>query len=186
MAQQLIEQNEDVTLVIMNSWHPTSYSSYKYSYDLPTALALPLEILSITLSAFGELRRMPIHNWFQVLKYNSSLLLSRLRKPAPTEPGDLRFNHMRLAMFRAAARYAMRRYPGHILNIVASKRIMEQDTRRVWSELAAGGCRTVEVAAQRTTDLVFSPHVEEVTSHIQRYIAECSQDSPVRPNSRAA
>ncbi|MDF0665454.1 MAG: amino acid adenylation domain-containing protein [Nitrospira sp.] len=185
MAQQLAEQNQEVTLVIANSWHPTSYTSYKYSYDLPAALAFPLEILSVTLSACGELRRMPITQWGQVLKYHGSLLLSRLRQPAPKEPVELRYNHMRLAIFRAAARYTIRPYRGHILNIVAAKRIMEHDTRRVWSELAAEGCRTVEIATRRTTDLLISPHVEEISSHIRRYIAERSLDAP-RPHNRAA
>ncbi|NGZ60294.1 MAG: hypothetical protein CV081_07310 [Nitrospira sp. LK265] len=185
MAQQLAEQNQEVTLVIANSWHPTSYTSYKYSYDLPAALAFPLEILSVTLSAYGELRRMPITQWGQVLKYHGSLLLSRLRQPAPKEPVELRYNHMRLAIFRAAARYTIRPYRGHILNIVAAKRIMEHDTRRVWSELAAEGCRTVEIATRRTTDLLISPHVEEISSHIRRYIAERSLDAP-RPHNRAA
>jgi thioesterase domain-containing protein/acyl carrier protein len=185
MAQQLVEQNEEVTLVIVNSWQPTSYSSYKYSYDFPTALALPLEILSITLSAFDELRRMPIKNWFQVLQYTSNLLLSRLRRPTENEQ-HRQFNHMRLAMFRAAARYTMRPYPGRIFNFVASKRILEHDTRRVWSELAGGGCRTIEIPARRTGELVVSPHVEEISSHILRFIAERHPYTPIQYNDRAA
>ncbi len=89
-------------------------------------------------------------------------------------------------MFHAAARYTMRPYPGHILNIVASQRIETGDTRYVWRELAGGGCHTIDIAALRTADLVVSPHVEEVSSHIRRYIAERFQDTPVRPNDRAA
>lgn len=186
LAQQLVEQKEAVTLVILNSWHPTSYSSYKYSYDRPTALAFPSELLSITLSAFGELRRTPMKDWLQVLRYNGNLLLSRFRRPLETDPEHRQFNHMRLAMFRAAGRYTMHPYPGHILNFVASQRVMEHDTRRVWSELAGGGCQTIEMAVRRTTDLVVSPSVEEISSHIRRYIDECSQDTPVQPNNRAA
>ena len=186
MAQQLVEQNETVTLVILNSWHPTSYSSYKYSYDLPTIWAAPLDFLSITVSALGELRRMPMKDWGQILRRNAQMFLSRLRRAPENEPGHRQLNHMRLAMFRAAARYIIRPYPGHILNIVASKRIMEQDTRLVWSQLAGGGCQTVEIATLRTGDLVVSPHVEEVSAHIQRYIAEHSRGTPVRPNNKAA
>lgn len=186
MAQQLVEQNAAVTLVVMNTWHPISYGWYKYSYDLPIGLALPLEIFFATVGTIVDLRRMPIKGCLRVLRRRIQTSLSRFRTPTENEPEYRQFNHMRLAMFRAAARYAIRPYPGHILNIVASKRLMEQDTRRVWSELADGGCQTVEVAARRTTDLVVSPHVEELSSHILRYIAEYSHDTPVRPNSRAA
>jgi thioesterase domain-containing protein/acyl carrier protein len=186
MAQQLAEQNETVPLVILNSWQPTSYSSYKYSYDLPTIWAAPLDFLSITMSALAELRRMPMKDWVQVVRRNGQLFLSRLRRAPENEPGHRQLNHMRLAMFRAAARYTIRPYPGHILNIVASERIMEQDTRLDWSELAGGGCQTVKIATRRTGDLVVSPHVEEVSAHIQRYIAEHSLRTPVRPNNKAA
>lgn len=186
MAQQLVEQNEVVTLVVLNSWQPTSYSSYKYSYDLPTIWAAPLDFLSITMSALAELRHLPMKDWCQVLRRNGQLFLSRLRRAPENEPGHRQLNHMRLAMFRAAARYTIRPYPGHILNIVASERIMEQDTRLDWSELAGGGCQTVKIATRRTGDLVVSPHVEEVSAHIQRYIAEHSLGTPVRPNNKAA
>jgi acyl carrier protein len=186
IAQQLVEQNQGVTLVVLNSWHPTSYSSYKYSYDLPPILSAPLEFLSITMSALGELRRMPMKYWIQILRYNSNLLLSRLRRPPENEPEDRQFNHMRLAMFRAAACYTMRPYPGSMLNFVASARIMNQDTRRVWSELAGGGCRTVEIPARRTTDLVASPHVEGISSDILRFIAERHPYTLIRSDDKAA
>jgi hypothetical protein len=88
-------------------------------------------------------------------------------------------------MFSAAARYTMRTYPGRILNIVASKRITAQDTRYAWRELALGGCRTINVGAGGMLGLLASPYVEEVSSHIQRFISDNSQDTPVRPN-RAA
>jgi hypothetical protein len=89
-------------------------------------------------------------------------------------------------MFHAAARYTMNPYPGHILNIVASQRIETDDTRYVWKELAGKGCRTIEIAALRTADLVVSPHVEEVSSRIQQYITEHLQNTPRRPNNMAA
>jgi thioesterase domain-containing protein/acyl carrier protein len=186
MAQQLVERREPVTLVILNSWLPTSYSSYKYSYDLPVIWAAPLDFLSITVSALGELRRLPLKEWGQIVRRNGQMFLSRLRRAPENEPGHRQLNHMRLAMFRAAARYAIRPYPGHILNIVASERIMEHDTRLAWSTLAGGESQTVKIAARRTGDLVVSPHVEEVSAHIQRYIAEQSRDTPVRPNHKAA
>jgi len=112
--------------------------------------------------------------------------LSILQGPTGNELKQQHIKRVRQAMFHAAARYTMSPYPGHILNIVASQRTDADDTRYVWRELARGGCRTIEMAALRTADLVVSPHVEEVSSHIRHYIAEHSQETPLRPNNRAA
>ena len=86
-------------------------------------------------------------------------------------------------MFRAVAHYTVRKYPGRILNIVAAKRNV-RDTRYVWTELAGGGCQTLDVAVFRTGDLLVSPHVEEISSYVQRFLAAGSQDKIVRPRTR--
>ncbi len=186
MAQQLVKQGAAVTLIIMNSWLPASYSSYKHRYDLPTGLAFPLGILSMTLSAFGELRRMPMKDWAPVMQRKSGTFLSLFRKPPENELKRNLRKRIRRAMFRAAAGYTVLRYPGRILTIVASQQIDTQDTRYGWRELAGGGCETVEVTALHTADLLVPPHVEAVSSHIRRFIADNFQDTPVRPRNRAA
>jgi thioesterase domain-containing protein/acyl carrier protein len=174
MAQQLVEQGAAVTLIVMNSWPSTSYSSYYNT--LPRRLALSLSILSMIMKTLGELRRRPTRDWLAVMQHRFLKLRSLFQ----------RSNRLEQAMFRAAARYNMRTYPGRILNIVASKRITAQDTRYAWRELALGGCRTIDVGAGGMLGLLASPNVEEVSSHIQRFISDNSQDTPVRPNNRAA
>ena len=185
MAQQLAEQERAVILGIINSWHPSSYHQH-YDTVHPSRLALPLGILLQTLRTVRELRRMPMSEWWSVIQRKCKSFLSIFQGPTGNELRQRQIKRVRQAMFHAAARYTMRPYPGHILNIVASQRMESADTRYAWRELAGGGCRTIDMSALRTADLLVSPHVEEVSSHIRRYIAECSQDTPIRPNSRAA
>ncbi|MBH0203797.1 MAG: hypothetical protein HP496_16210, partial [Nitrospira sp.] len=186
IAQQLVKQGAVVTLIIINSWLPTSYSSYKHRYGFLTGLTVPLGILSKTMSAFGGFRHMPMKDWWLVVRRKIGTLLSLFRRPPHSDLGRRQRKRVERAMFQAAANYAVHRYPGHILTFVASQRIDPQDTRYAWRELADGGCQTVEVAARRTGDLVLSPHVEEISSHIRRYIAEYFLDKPIRPSDKAA
>lgn len=185
MAQQLAKQDTEVMLGIVNSWHPSSYHRH-YAIDRPNKLALPLGLLSKTLRTVGELSRMPMREELSLIRRKYHSFLSILQGPTGNELRQHRSRLVRQAMFHAAARYTMRPYPGHILNIVASERIESGDTRYVWKELASGGCRTIDIATLRTADLVVSPHVEEVFSQILCYIAERSQHTPVRPDKRAA
>ncbi|MDH4301365.1 MAG: amino acid adenylation domain-containing protein [Nitrospira sp.] len=184
MAQRLVAQNESVTLVIMNSWHPSSYRSYTTEHPRP--LPLPLGFLWLTWRTFGELRRKPMDEWLSVVKRKYQTVRSISHGPTGNELRQHLRKRIEQAMFRAAAHYAIRTYPGRILNVVASNRVMEQDTRRVWSDLAGGGYETLEVAAWRTEELVVLPHVEETSSCILHFIAENSQDTPVRPTQRVA
>jgi amino acid adenylation domain-containing protein len=185
MAQQLAHHETEVILGIVNSWHPSSYHRH-YDIDRPSKLALPLGILSKTVSTVGELARMPVREELSLIRRKYNSFLSILQGPTGNELRQHRCRRVRQAMFHAAARYTMRSYPGHILNIVASQRIETGDTRYVWRELAGGGCQTIDTAALRTADLLLPPYVEEVSSHILRYIAERSQNTPARPNNRAA
>ncbi|UVT16100.1 MAG: amino acid adenylation domain-containing protein [Nitrospira sp.] len=183
MAQQLVGQNAAVSLVIINSWHPSSYRSHHT--DLPIGVALPMGILSMTLNTLGELRRSPPRDWLPVIQRKCGKALSFFQQPAETELRQRQIKRIEQAMFRAAAHYTIRAFPGRMLNIVASQRIVAHDTRYAWRELAGGECQNIEIAARRTADLLTSPHVEEVASHIRRYVAENRPYTPVRPN-RAA
>src|SRR6185437_11667632 len=185
MAQQLAEQERAVILGIINSWHPSSYHQH-YDTVHPSRLALPLGILLQTLCTVRDLRRMPMSEWWSVIQRKCKSFLSIFQGPTEHELRQHRSRRVRQAMFHAAARYTMRSYPGHILNIVASQRIEADDTRYAWRELASGGSQTIDVAALRTADLLVPPHVEEVSSHIRRYITERSQVTPIQPNNRAA
>ena len=84
---------------------------------------------------------------------------------------------------QAVARYAVRKYPGRILNIVASKRNVAKtviDTRHVWAELGGGGTQTVHIAAADSGLLLTSPHVGEVSGHLQAFLAVDDQDETAR------
>jgi amino acid adenylation domain-containing protein len=185
MAQQLTSHGASVILCIINSWHPSSYHQH-YHIARRRKLALPLGILWTILRSLGELRRMRMKDRLSILQRKYKSFLSVLRGPSGTALRQHQTRRVRQAMFHAAARYTMRPYPGHILNIVASQRIEPDDTRYVWRELASRGCQTIDVAALRTADLVVSPHVEEVSSHIQRYISEHAEEPAIRPNNIAA
>ena len=49
------------------------------------------------------------------------------------------------------------------------------DTRYVWAELGGGGSQTVQVAATDSGLLLTSPHVGEVTAHLQVFLAVVAQ-----------
>lgn len=186
IAQQLVKQGAVVILIIINSWLPTSYSSYKHKYGLLPGLTVPLGILLKTMSVFGELRHMPIKAWWSVVRRKIRTLLSLFRKPPESNPKVRQRKRVERSMFQAAANYAVLQYPGRILTFVASQRIDPQDTRYAWRELADGGCQTVEIAARYTGELVESPHVEKISSHICRYVAEYFSDTPISSRDKAA
>ena len=73
----------------------------------------------------------------------------------------------------------MRKYSGRILNIVASKRNIAEtvtDTRHAWEELGGKGSQTVQVAARDSGLLLTSPHVGEVSRHLQAFLSGESQN----------
>ena len=186
IAQQLVKQGAVVVLIIINSWLPTSYSSYKHKYGLLAGLTVPLGILLKTMSVFGELRHMPIKARWSVVRRKIRTLLSLFRKPPESNSKVRQRKRVERSMFQAAANYAVLQYPGRILTFVASQRIDPQDTRYAWRELADGGCQTVEIAARYTGELVESPHVERISFHICRYVAEYFCDTPISSGDKAA
>jgi thioesterase domain-containing protein/acyl carrier protein len=175
MAQQLVDEKENVTLIMMNSWHPISYRPHLDNW--PIRYSLPLFLFWMVLRSAYTLWHMPLDQWVSLVQRKCEKLFSFLQRSS-TEDGL--FERMEQAMFHAAARYTVRKYPGRILNIVASKRNV-RDTRYVWAEQAGEGCQTFDVSAARTADLLISPHVEEVTSHIQRFLAADSSGNIIRP-----
>ena len=188
MAQQLLEQGEDVTLAVMDTWHPTSYRSHRYKW--PMRLWLPIFILWRTLGNIHVLVRMPIEDWKSFIEHKSERLMSFMRTRTTEDELFVEFQVERVMQStrQAVARYAVRKYPGRILNIVASKRNVAEtvtDTRNVWVELCAGGSQTVHVAAADSGLLLTSPHVEDVTEHLQAFLAVDAQNKIARDASRA-
>jgi len=174
MAQQLFEQGEAVTLVVMDTWHPTSYRPHRHKW--PMRLWLPLFILWRTMGNISLLLRMPMKDWRPFVQRKRARLLSFLRSRTVEDELLVEFQGERVVQStrRAVARYAVRKYPGHILNIVASKRNIAKtvvDTRYAWEELGGGGCKTVLVGATDSGLLLTPPHVEDVTAHLRAFLA---------------
>ena len=183
IAQQLFGQGETVTLVVMDTWHPTSYSSHRHKW--PMKLWLPVFILWKTMGNIHVLLRMPMKDWRPFVQRKRERLLSFLGNRTTEDELFVEFQVERVMQStrKAVARYAVCNYPGRILNIVASKRNVAKtviDTRCVWAELGGGGSRTVHIAAADSGLLLTSPHVEEVSGHLQAFLAVDVQDETVR------
>ena len=179
MAQQLLEQGETATLVMMDTWHPTSYRPHRYQW--PMKLWLSLFIVWRTIGNIHVLLRMSIKDWRPFIQRKTERLMSFLRNRTVEDELFVEFQVERVTQStrQAVARYAIRKYPGRILNIVASKRNVAEtvtDTRYVWTELGGGGSQTVQVAATDSGRLLTSPHVGEVSGHLQAFLAGGAQD----------
>jgi thioesterase domain-containing protein/acyl carrier protein len=179
MAQQLRERGEAVSLVMMDTWHPTSYRPHRHTW--PMRFWLPLFIVWRTMGNIHVLLRMSIKDWRPFVQRKCERLMSFLQNRTVMDELFVEFQVERVTQStrQAVARYAMRKYPGRILNIVASKRNVAEtvtDTRSVWEELGGGGSQTVQVGARDSGLLLTSPHVAEVSGHLQAFLAGESQN----------
>jgi len=183
MAQQLMEQGEAVTLIVMDTWHSTSYRPHRDKW--PMRLWLPLFVVWKTMGNIHELLRMPRKDWKAFVQHKSERLISFLRRRTVEDELFVEFQVERVMQStrQAVARYAVHKYPGRILNIVASKRKVAEtvvDTRYAWEELGAGGSQTVQITAADSGLLLTSPHVEEVSEQVQAFLAVDAQDEIAR------
>jgi thioesterase domain-containing protein/acyl carrier protein len=179
MAQQLREQGETATLVMMDTWHPSSYRPHRYQWSMKFWLFL--FIVWRTMGNIHVLLRMPVKDWLPFIHRKSERLLSFLRSRTGEDDLYVEFQVERVTQStrQAVARYAMCKYPGRLLNIVASKRNIAEtvtDTRHVWKELGGEGSLTVQVAARDSGLLLTSPHVGEVSRHLQAFLTGERQD----------
>jgi Thioesterase domain len=181
MAQQLLAQGEATTLVMMETWHPSLYHRHRYRW--PMGFGLPLFILWRIASNIGVLLRLPIKDWIPFIKRRHNRLISLSRTVAGQEElfANVQINQVIRSTLHAVARYDVRKYPGRILNIVASKRQVAQtvtDTRYVWPEFGGEGSKSVQVAAVAAGHLLITPQVEEVTKHLQAFLVDDTHDEP--------
>jgi thioesterase domain-containing protein/acyl carrier protein len=181
MAQQLLGQGQTTTLVMMETWHPSSHRRHRYRW--PTRFGLPLFMLWRTISNIGTLFRLPVKDWSHFIQRRRERLMSLSRTEAGNEEllANFQVSRVTRATLQAVARYDVRKYPGRILNIVASKRNIARtvtDTRHVWPELGGEGSKSVQVAAVAAGHLLVTPHVEEVTKHLQAFLGEDTQNKP--------
>ncbi len=178
MAQQLAMDGENVTLVVMDTWHPSTYHSHRYR--LPMRPGLPLFLLWRALRTIPALVRLPIKDWIPFLRQKCTRLLAVSNAEVNHDELVTEFQVERVtrATLQAVARYDVRKYPGRILNIVASERYVARsvtDTRQVWQEFGGEGSKTVKVAAMNAGNLLAVPHVEAVTQHLLAFFPRDSQ-----------
>ena len=131
------------------------------------------------------LLRMPMKDWRPFVQRKSERLSSFLRNRTTEDElfVESQVERVRQSMRQAVARYAVHKYPGRILNIVASKRNVAKtviDTRHLWAELGGGGSQTVHIAAADSGLLLTSPHVEEVSGQLQAFLAVDAQGETAR------
>ena len=181
MAQQLLGRGQAVTLIVMDTWHPSSY--HPRPLEWPTRFALPLFILWRTIRTLRTLFRLPIQDWRPFVQRMHERFTSVSQSTDDNDEllVEFRVERVTQATRQAVARYAVRKYPGRILNIVASKRNVEgtvTDTRHVWPEFGGEGSKTVQVAATDSGLLLTPPHVEEVAQHLLAFLVENSQNEP--------
>lgn len=131
----------------------------------------------------GTLFRLPIKDWSPFIRRKRERLMSLSRTEAGNEEllANFQVSQVTRATLQAVARYDARKYPGRILNIVASKRRVARtvtDTRHVWPEFGGGGSKSVQIGAAAAGQLLTTPYVEEVTEHIQAFLVENSHNEP--------
>lgn len=135
------------------------------------------------MSNIGTLFCLPVKDWNHFIQRKRERLLSFSRTVAGNEELLANFQVSRVtgATLYAVARYDVRKYPGRILNIVASKRPVARtvtDTRHVWPELGGRGSKSVQVGAVAAGHLLTTPHVEAVTKHIKAFLVEDTHNEP--------
>lgn len=149
-------------------------------------LWLPLFIARKIMEDFQHLLRTPLKDWVSFLRHKGQRALSVVQEAATeeekgmadTRESEWQVERVTQATFHAVARYGVHAYPGHLLNIVASKRHLAEsaiDTRYMWAELAGGESQTVRVGAADSGLLFSSPHVEDVARHVQAFLAADGQ-----------
>ena len=185
MAQQLMAQGETLTLLMMDTWHPSSYRPHRLTWSMK--LWLPFFIIWRIAESIHRLLRMPVKAWMSFVRQKSESFLSFLRIRTTEDElfVELHVERVIQSTRTAVARYIAYKYPGRILNIVASKRHVAEktvDTRRMWEAIAGEGSQTVEVSATDSGRLLISPHVEEVAGYLQAFLAVEAQAEIAREN----
>lgn len=184
MAQLLTAQGEHVSLLMLDTWHPSSYPQHRNRWTMK--LWLPFFIVRKIVESAQNLFRTPLKDWVWFLRHKGQRALSVVQKVvteeakgvADTREAEWQVERVTQATFHAVAHYAVYAYPGRLLNIVASNRHIAEsaiDTRYMWTELAGGESQTVLVGAADSGLLFSSPHVEDVARHVQAFLAADGQ-----------
>ncbi|MDO9119950.1 MAG: amino acid adenylation domain-containing protein [Nitrospira sp.] len=179
MARQLTALGCQVTLFMMDTWHPDSYSRYKHR--LVAKAFMSMIVLGKVVGDIRGISRLPMNEWWVTLTRKTQVALSLFSQSLTDHIQDRDFQVQRLteATLLAVARYHVVPTSAEVVNVVASNRHVEDvipDTRHRWQELGAGSSCTVHIPAEDSGRLFVSPFVEELAGHLQNYL----QTSPER------
>ena len=174
MAQQLRAQGERVTLMLIETWHPSSYRVG----PLPPGGLIPVRVLWSKLVGYGAtLANLPLDQWPRFLRAKALRMQVLLDEGLDAALADSSYHVDQVieATLYAVAHYDAEPYPGGLLNIVAAERPLPPtvvDTRHRWEALARGASRAIGLPAEDSGRLFASPHVEALAICIARYAAE--------------
>ncbi|WP_187299439.1 non-ribosomal peptide synthetase [Nitrospira moscoviensis] len=173
MAQQLSAVHEPVILMILESWHPLSYNGYalrmkRYARPLLYGWSRALRFL-------GSSRRLSLS---ERVRLGLSNLIRRVERIGSASAAPIlgeEFSNQRVAgaTLEAVASYRPQEYRGRLLNVTASKRVVDdpaRDTRTLWEFLARGGAESAGIPAGNSGQLFVSPHVEALADLLRDYI----------------
>ncbi|HJT20927.1 MAG TPA: amino acid adenylation domain-containing protein [Nitrospira sp.] len=173
MVQQLSVEGQEATVFMMDTWHPDSYARYKHR--LFGHLVMMWVLIGKTVGDLRTMIRQPMSQWWSTVVRKTGVLASLLTQTAAHHIEDTDFQIQRLtqATFLAVARYRVRSFGGTVVNIVASRRRVDDvipDTRHRWPHLGGQGSFTVHIPAEDSGRLFVSPHVEELAARLQPLI----------------
>lgn len=171
MAQQLVQADERVILVLVDTWHPSSHRTTK---AMPWAVALVFSRMVTYLEMF---KNAPISQWPRIalekLRSLRSFVISTV-KGAP-QNSTISTERVTASTYYALSKYDVRTLPIRLLNVVASQWPFEDgevDTRAVWTELSGPGSKTIQIEAKNSGRMFFPPHVENLICVVTSYVDE--------------
>jgi len=193
MARQLTALGCAVTLFMMDTWHPDSYSRYKNR--LVAKVFMSMIVLSKIVGDIRSIARLPLREWWTTVVRKTQVALSLFSQSLTDHIQDRDFQVQRLteATLLAVARYRVQPTTARVVNVVASNRHVEDvipDTRHRWQELGGELSSTVHIPAEDSGRLFVSPFVEELAAHLQNDFQKSSDRSsgvglPARTNQSA-
>ena len=179
MARQLTALGSQVTLFMMDTWHPDSYRRYRHR--LVARVFMSMIILGKIMQDIRSLLRLPRKEWWATLIRKTQVVRSLFSQALTDHIQDRDFQVQRLteATLFAVARYRVQPTIAQVVNVVASNRHVDDvipDTRHRWQELGAESSATVQIPAEDSGRLFVPPFVEELAGHLHNYL----QKSPDR------
>ena len=178
MAQQLVAQGHHAVVLLMDTWHPDSYTRYRSRLVVRVGT-----MVYLVKKVFDDLRAIweqPVAKWAALFRQKAKALGAMLGGYATDHlaSGDFQVERVTQATFYAVANYAARPYRGPIINVVATERALSvetTDTRGRWQQLGGPDSQTILIPAEDSGRLFVSPHVEVLADHVHGVLSSVSR-----------